>query len=102
MKIETKFDIGQMLFYINRYNEVKKGVINKIIFTQDDVYYGFSWTDHAYREYRIFTTREEAEAKLKKMQDERGTIIYARRYIRKYWRKKYLLNQAQKELEEKK
>lgn len=74
MKIETKFDMGERVFYINSYNELQIGFINKILFIQYNMhyglYYGLSGNKYAYREQELFTIREEAEAKLKEIQDE--------------------------------
>lgn len=68
MKIETKFDIGQQIFYISSaYKNIQLGFISKILVTQYNVWYGLSHSNYAYRETELFITKEEAEQKLKEL-----------------------------------
>lgn len=71
MKIETKFDIGQEVYYIvkiinNKNKFMKKVVCNKIrmiVINQTEQVY---WVDgYPYKESELFATPKEAEARLK-------------------------------------
>lgn len=78
MKIETKFDIHQEVYYIAEYingngdsfKEVTMGDITSIRLSEDinkkaTIYY---WIDgYTYTENQLFATREEAEKKLKEL-----------------------------------
>lgn len=72
MKIETKFDIGQEVYYIVNYfdlgnisGEVKIGFIDNIVYQGNKIFYQVK--NIYYAENYIFATREEAEKKLKEM-----------------------------------
>lgn len=73
MKIETKFDIGQEVYYIEEYynesddyiKEIRIGIIDKISITE---YRTLFWVDgDSYYEFELFATREEAEARLEEL-----------------------------------
>lgn len=79
MKIETKFDIGQGVYYLcesivekkNVYyieKEIRFGVIEDINISPYTVWYKINTKERP--EQQVFATKEEAEAELKEMQDE--------------------------------
>lgn len=70
MKIETKFNINQEIWFI-RGNENKRIDKGKIYgYVNDNLYRLKSHGNHLTKDVgKIFATKEEAEAKLKEMQD---------------------------------
>lgn len=73
MKIETKFDIGQEVWFIfdrvlwgERLLSVEKSKIYGIDITNDIKYY-FETLPYDYKEEHIFLTKEEAEIKLQEL-----------------------------------
>ena len=84
MKIETKFDIGQKVWFINRHyslngtiKQVESGTIENVrIFGlkgKVQIHYRIcdsncSWYEkHSYRENQLFVTEAEAQAKLNEL-----------------------------------
>lgn len=74
MKIETKFDIGQEIYFIGFFDFIDKGKIEKIEIrvNKDEkfIVYALRGFINTFCQSQIFATREEAEAKLKEMRDE--------------------------------
>ena len=85
MKIETKFDIGQEVWFIgNKFNGEENSLYMGKIRTIVVVYRGVIFDKESYDityevdcgffanvyGQRLYATKEEAEAKLKEMQDE--------------------------------
>lgn len=79
MKIETKFEIGQGVYYLcesiveknNIYyieKEIHFGFIEDISISPYTVWYKINTKERP--EQHVFATKEEAEGKLKEMQDE--------------------------------
>lgn len=66
MKIETKFDIGQKVFYINNVGKILSGIVYNIRWDSVKGFVYFIPLDWRFAEDELFATREEAEAKLKK------------------------------------
>ena len=71
MKIETKFGIGQEVWFI-LYGKVYKTTIKYICCKINEYGNLIVYEDKRYifKESELYGTREEAEAKLKEMQDE--------------------------------
>ena len=76
MKIETKFDIGQEVYYlddiyifnpsIHKEKAIMKGRVFEILITDYDILYNFNLEKYEWiSEDCCFRTKEEAEAKLK-------------------------------------
>ena len=71
--IVPKFKIGQEVWRIDPENDVSSGEVWKIeinrVQTKYTVFWGNDYED-VYFEYELFTTKEEAEAKLKELKGE--------------------------------
>ena len=72
MKIETKFNLKQKVFYINDNNEISSGIIYNIRWDSSK---GFDYfipmlqlEEFRIAEEKLFSTQEQAEAKLKEME----------------------------------
>ena len=73
MKIETKFDIGQIVYRIDEcFEEVRECTIRQIRIENPRYITYFSRTDarFGYCESELFATREEAEQKSKEIGEE--------------------------------
>ena len=70
MKIETKFDIGQEVYYIDSwleggeiFTEIRPMIVREIKIEKNKISYNSDL--YYYPEDKLFATREEAEQKLK-------------------------------------
>ena len=69
MKIETKFDIGQQVYYIIGLlnSDIRFGEILGIEYYGKEIIYEIEYNRNIQEEKFVFATREEAEAKLKEI-----------------------------------
>jgi hypothetical protein len=70
MKIETKFDIGQKVYYIDFKNVVEMKISFLEVYKTDIFYY--DTIGCCYNEEDLFATKEEAEQKLKEIENAKN------------------------------
>ena len=65
MKIETKFDIGQTIYVIKMFNQVKPEIIKHICIYDDGIVYatGYGYTETYYENCSLIFADEESAIK---------------------------------------
>lgn len=81
MEIKTKFDINDLVFYflffINEENKVDIAIVSSrismILVKEEGIRYWLEIDNREVKEDELFATREEAEKKLKELQNDNQT-----------------------------